>query len=129
MAKVKVLYIKNLADKATEDVIMNTFKTYGEIDRVKKIKDYAFVHYKEREHAVKAMEELNGINIEGECVDISLAKPVDKKRQEKQRERKMYGYDNFGYGGRGGRGRNGGMGGGYGMRGGGMGMGMGGGYG
>jgi len=92
MAKVKVLYVKNLADKATEDVIMNTFKTYGEIDRVKKIKDYAFVHYKEREHAVKAMEELNGINIEGECVDISLAKPVDKKRQEKQRERKIYGF-------------------------------------
>ena len=41
--------------------------------------------------AFQAMDELNGINIEGECVDISLAKPVDKKRQEKQRERKQYG--------------------------------------
>merc|ERR1719348_2713621 len=123
MSKVKVLYVKNLAEKATEDVIMNTFKTYGEIDRVKKIKDYAFVHYKERDHAVKAMEELNGINIEGECVDISLAKPVDKKRQEKQRERKMYGgggyNDDYGYGRRGRSARNGGMGGyGMGMRGG-----------
>ena len=42
----------------------------------------------------QALDELNGINIEGECVDISLAKPVDKKRQEKQRERKMYGGGN-----------------------------------
>jgi len=119
MAKVKVLYLKNLSDKATEEVITTTFKAYGEIDRVKKIKDYAFVHFKERDDAIKAMDELNGINIEGECVDISLAKPVDKKRQEKQRERKQYGggyhNDDYGYGRRGRGARNGGMGGGYGM--------------
>ena len=29
------------------------FGGYGEIERLKKIKDYAFVHYKEREPAVK----------------------------------------------------------------------------
>jgi len=128
MSKVKVLYLKNLSMKATEDIINTTFKAYGEVDRVKKIKDYAFVHFKEREHAMKALEELNGINIEGECVDISLAKPVDKKRKEKQMERKLYSgnpFNDMGYGGhRGRRGnRNGGNGyyggnggyGGYGM--------------
>jgi len=125
MSKVKVLYLKNLSMKATEEIITTTFKAYGEVDRVKKIKDYAFVHFKERDHAMKALEELNGINIEGECVEISLAKPVDKKRKEKQMERKLYSgnpFNDMGYGGpRRGRGnRNGGMG--YGM--GGMGMGM-----
>lgn len=41
--------------KATEDIINTTFKAYGEVDRVKKIKDYAFVHFKEREHAMKVI--------------------------------------------------------------------------
>lgn len=32
---------------------MSTFSAYGEIERVKKIKDYAFVHFKERDNALK----------------------------------------------------------------------------
>lgn len=36
-----------------------TFEPFGPIERVKKFKDYCFVHFEEREHAVKAMEELN----------------------------------------------------------------------
>ncbi|XP_039272976.1 heterogeneous nuclear ribonucleoprotein R-like isoform X2 [Styela clava] len=89
MSKVKVLYLKNLATKASEEVIQTTFSSYGEIERVKKIKDYAFVHFKDREQALKAMQELNGLNLEGEPIEISLAKPVDKKKKERQMERKM----------------------------------------
>ena len=32
---------------------MTTFSAYGDVERVKKIKDYAFVHFKERENALK----------------------------------------------------------------------------
>ena len=53
VVQVKVLYLKNLSMKATEEIINTTFKAYGDVDRVKKIKDYAFVHFKEREHAMK----------------------------------------------------------------------------
>jgi len=53
MFQVKVLYVKNLATKATEEIIKTTFSTYGEVESVKKIKDYAFVHFKEREEAMK----------------------------------------------------------------------------
>ncbi|XP_002123977.3 heterogeneous nuclear ribonucleoprotein Q [Ciona intestinalis] len=113
MSKVKVLYIKNLSMKATEEIVMATFSAYGEVERVKKIKDYAFVHFKERDNAMKALEELNGLNLEGEAIEISLAKPVDKKKKERQMERKMmthaYG---MGYGNRAGynmRGRGRGM--------------------
>lgn len=89
MSKVKVLYVKNLALKATEDIIKTTFSKYGQVDRVKKIKDYAFVHFKERADAMKALEELNGENIEGEEIEITLAKPIDRKKRERQMERKM----------------------------------------
>ena len=53
-----MLYIKNLSMKATEEVIMRTFSAYGEVERVKKIKDYAFVHFKERENALKVSVEV-----------------------------------------------------------------------
>uniref|UniRef100_H2ZBZ6 RRM domain-containing protein n=1 Tax=Ciona savignyi TaxID=51511 RepID=H2ZBZ6_CIOSA len=113
-SQVKVLYVKNLSMKATEEIVMATFSAYGEVERVKKIKDYAFVHFKERENALKALSELNGLNLEGEPIEISLAKPVDKKKKERQMERKMmtHAFGMAGFGGRGGynmRGRGRGM--------------------
>ena len=55
-----MLYVRNLKQDVSEDTLKEKFASYGEIERVKKIKDYGFVHFKERDDAVKAMEELNG---------------------------------------------------------------------
>ena len=35
------------------------------------------------------MSELNGLNLEGQCIEICLAKPQDKKLKEKKLERQM----------------------------------------
>jgi len=51
--------------------------------------DYAFVHFKNRDEARSAMTELNGFNLEGQCIEICLAKPQDKKLKEKKLERQM----------------------------------------
>ena len=56
--QVKVLYVRNLTQKASEDDLKETFERFGAIERVKKIKDYAFIHFSDRENAIKAMEEL-----------------------------------------------------------------------
>ena len=56
----KVLYVRNLTSDVTEDQLKEKFGAYGKVERVKKIKDYGFVHFEERDDAVKAMEELNG---------------------------------------------------------------------
>lgn len=53
MNQVKVLYVKNLKEAVTEEKLKEIFAPHGEIDRVKKVKDYAFVHYKERDGAIK----------------------------------------------------------------------------
>ena len=45
----------------TETQIMEVFSAYGAVERVKKIKDYAFVHFQIREEAHKAMEAINGV--------------------------------------------------------------------
>ncbi|XP_025833582.1 heterogeneous nuclear ribonucleoprotein R isoform X3 [Agrilus planipennis] len=93
MAKVKVLYVRNLTQEITEEKLKEAFEQYGKVERVKKIKDYAFIHFEEREHAVKAMTELDGKEMGGSNIEVSLAKPPsDKKKKEeilRARERRM----------------------------------------
>jgi len=48
------------------------------IERVKKLKDFAFIHFQEREKALRAMDALNGTDIDGSTVEVTLAKPIDK---------------------------------------------------
>ncbi|VDD87620.1 unnamed protein product [Enterobius vermicularis] len=88
MSKVKVLYVRNLKEAVTEEQLKEMFSAHGEVDRAKKIRDYAFIHFMEREPAIKAMEALNGTVLEGVAIDISLAKPQsDKKKMMRGRGR------------------------------------------
>uniref|UniRef100_A0A9J8AFY6 Synaptotagmin binding, cytoplasmic RNA interacting protein n=1 Tax=Cyprinus carpio carpio TaxID=630221 RepID=A0A9J8AFY6_CYPCA len=59
MAKVKVLFVRNLANSVTEEILETAFGQFGKLERVKKLKDYAFIHYDERDGAVKALAEMN----------------------------------------------------------------------
>ena len=60
---------------------------------MKKIKDYAFVHFEDRDQAVEAMKSLNYQDYCGTKLEISLAKPPsDKKKKEemlRKREQRM----------------------------------------
>lgn len=94
MSKVKVLYVRNLTSQVSEQQLKTLFEEYGPIDRVKKIKDYAFVHFDERDKALRAMEELNGVEVGGSNIEISLAKPPSDRRKKEEmlrnRERRMF---------------------------------------
>ena len=69
----KVLYVRNLTSDVTEDQLKEKFGTYGKVERVKKIKDYGFVHFEERDDAIKAMEALNGeVSKRGRCVLVGV---------------------------------------------------------
>ncbi|XP_004389027.1 heterogeneous nuclear ribonucleoprotein Q isoform X1 [Trichechus manatus latirostris] len=87
MAKVKVLFVRNLANTVTEEILEKAFSQFGKLERVKKLKDYAFIHFDERDGAVKAMEEMNGKDLEGENIEIVFAKPPDQKRKERKAQR------------------------------------------
>jgi len=50
------------------------------VERVKKLKDYAFIHFRERDDAINALRRLNGVEIEGSAVEVTFAKPVDKNQ-------------------------------------------------
>ncbi|KAJ8675044.1 hypothetical protein QAD02_010830 [Eretmocerus hayati] len=93
MSKVRVLYVRNLTQDCSEEKLKECFEQHGKIERVKKIKDYAFIHFEDRDCAVKAMRELNGREMGGSHIEVSLAKPPsDKKKKEEMlraRERRM----------------------------------------
>lgn len=93
MNQVKVLYVRNLTSSVTEDKLREVFEAHGKVERVKKIKDYAFVHFEDRKQACAAMELLNHTDLAGADLEISLAKPPsDKKKKEemlRKREQRM----------------------------------------
>ncbi|XP_058477604.1 APOBEC1 complementation factor isoform X2 [Solea solea] len=80
MASVKILYVRNLMLQTTEETIEKEFNSLkpGAVERVKKIRDYAFVHFTQREDAINAMNTLNGKVVDGSPIEVTLAKPVDK---------------------------------------------------
>lgn len=98
MSKVKVLYVRNLKAEVTEEELKECFEPYGKIERVKKIKDYGFVHFEEREAAIKALEELNGKKIGETEMQISLAKPPSDNKQKERRRRDQQGRMGRGFG-------------------------------
>ncbi|KAK2715222.1 hypothetical protein QYM36_010015 [Artemia franciscana] len=93
MSKVKVLYVRNLTQDITEEKLKQAFEVYGVVERAKKIKDYAFVHFDERDNAIKAINGLNGKTLENVVLEVSLAKPPsDRKKKEEMlraRERRV----------------------------------------
>ncbi|UJR38512.1 hypothetical protein I4U23_031178 [Adineta vaga] len=82
MSTVRVLYVRNLMMNTTEEQIRDIFERFkpNSIERVKKLKDYAFVHFKERDDALHAMNLMNNREIDGSIVEVTLAKPVDKNQ-------------------------------------------------
>lgn len=54
------MYVRNLKADLTEDELKEKFGVHGKVERVKKIKDYGFIHFEERDSAVAAMEAMNG---------------------------------------------------------------------
>lgn len=87
MSKVKVLYVRNLKADVSEEQLKEMFDPYGKIERVKKIKDYGFIHYENRDDAVKAMDDLNGKSFGELELEISLAKPPSENRQKQKMKR------------------------------------------
>ncbi|XP_074666258.1 putative RNA-binding protein 46 [Strix aluco] len=85
--RVKELRVRNLLRSTTEDTIKAEFDKFkpGAVKRVKKLRDYAFVHFFHREDAVAAMSAMNGKCIDGASIEVALAKRGKKGRAWKQR--------------------------------------------
>ncbi|CAL8085721.1 unnamed protein product [Calicophoron daubneyi] len=82
MSKVRILYVRNLMLHTTEEALRDHFNravgSCDAVERVKKIRDYAFVHFRDRMQAAAALRQLDGTTFEGSQIEVTWAKPVDK---------------------------------------------------
>ncbi|KAF3698169.1 putative RNA-binding protein 46 RNA-binding motif protein 46 [Channa argus] len=95
MQRVRVLYVRNLMMSTTEETLRQEFSRFkpGSVERVKKLTDYAFIHYRCRDDAINALTLMNGAEIDGAIVEVTLAKPAVIKDASVAGRRK----DNRGY--------------------------------
>ncbi|XDV14643.1 hypothetical protein PO909_014861 [Leuciscus waleckii] len=71
MQRVRVLYVRNLMLSTTEETLRSEFSRLkpGSVERVKKLTDYAFIHFYNREDALTALESMNGKVIDGSPIE------------------------------------------------------------
>ncbi|KAK1890440.1 putative RNA-binding protein 46 [Dissostichus eleginoides] len=67
-----------------EETLRQEFSRFrpGSVERVKKLTDYAFVHYRCRDDAITALSLMNGAQIDGATVEVTLAKPGTQRGAE-----------------------------------------------
>ena len=83
------IYVGNLSYQTTEDELRDLFAEFGDVVSAKLIEDkftgqskgFGFVEMSNNSEAQKAMDELNGRDVNGRSVTVNQARP----RQERSR--------------------------------------------
>ena len=65
----------------TEHLLHEAFSYHAPVERVKKIRDYAFVHFETRDGAMKALKALNGKQTCVVCVCCVLVDIISRDRK------------------------------------------------
>ncbi len=89
------VYIGNLVYSKNEKSILNLFKSYGYVNfvrinrdkKTKKSKGIAFVQMKNRNEALKAIKALNGKQLDGRTLKVSIALENNKPKKNKRSRR------------------------------------------
>ena len=77
------IFVGNLSFDSTEDAIRTLFSEYGDVDRVNIITDrdtghhrgFAFVEMLNKAEAIKAIDGLNGKDLDGRALNVNEARP------------------------------------------------------
>lgn len=81
------MYVSNLSFHTTDEGLRSLFSDFGEVASSKVITDretgrsrgFGFVEMPEEADARKAMEELNGRDIEGRALSVTVARPKEQR--------------------------------------------------
>lgn len=79
----KTLFINYLPKETTDEIITETLGSYGTIEKITKIKDYAFVLFDEHQSATNAMNGADKVKLGNEKIEISLAMPKGIKNRQR----------------------------------------------
>jgi RNA recognition motif-containing protein len=106
MADVQNLFIGSLAYSTTDDTLKAFFEQIGEVESARVITDrdsgrskgFGFVQYKNADDNQKAIDQLDGKELDGRAISVGLARPKE------DRPRRDFGGNNDRGGDRGGNG-------------------------
>nr|ABD32695.2 RNA-binding region RNP-1 (RNA recognition motif); Calcium-binding EF-hand [Medicago truncatula] len=86
---VKALYVKNIPENVTTEQLKELFRRHGEVTKVvmppgkaSGKRDFGFIHYAERSSALKAVKETEKYEIDGQALEVVIAKPQAEKKPD-----------------------------------------------
>jgi len=88
MQSVRTVYVRNLPTGSTDVEVRELFEKFGPIEKVvlpasttgQKWKNFGFVYFEERSHALEAINAMNGHVLKDRALEVSLARPMDTNR-------------------------------------------------
>ncbi|CAD6266360.1 unnamed protein product [Miscanthus lutarioriparius] len=88
-AQVKTIYVKNLPENVSKEKIKDLFDKHGEVTKIVlppakagHKRDFGFVHFAERSSALKAVKGSEKYEIDGQVLEVSMAKPLADKKPD-----------------------------------------------
>ena len=92
------IYVGNLAETISEDMLSEMFSEFGEVETVKLIKDrfsgrskgFGFVEMPSNSEADKAIKALNRKYLDGQEIKVNPADPDGKKNKKRNSRRRNY---------------------------------------
>jgi RNA recognition motif-containing protein len=87
------VYVGNLAFSVADKDLREAFAAYGDLTEVTIIMDrfsgrskgFGFITFADDEAAKKAVDEMNGKDIQGRAIKVSVAKPMEERSSRPQR--------------------------------------------
>ncbi|KAJ1266944.1 hypothetical protein BS78_07G018700 [Paspalum vaginatum] len=88
-SQVKTIYVKNLPENVSKEKIKELFDKHGEVTKIVlppakagHKRDFGFVHFAERSSALKAVKGSENYEIDGQVLEVSMAKPLADKKPD-----------------------------------------------
>nr|VDD27716.1 unnamed protein product [Brassica oleracea] len=87
-AQVKALYVKNIPENTSTEQLKEIFQRHGEVTKIVTPpgkggkRDFGFVHYAERSSALKAVKDSERYEINGQPLEVVLAKPQAERKHD-----------------------------------------------
>ncbi|KAG2581182.1 hypothetical protein PVAP13_6KG018400 [Panicum virgatum] len=88
-AAAQTIYVKNLPENVSKEKIKELFDKHGEVTKIVlppakagHKRDFGFVHFAERSSALKAVRGSEKYEIDGQVLEVSMAKPLADKKPD-----------------------------------------------
>ncbi|KAM7472345.1 hypothetical protein LguiA_010528 [Lonicera macranthoides] len=86
-SQVKALYVKNIPENTPSEQLKELFQRHGEVTKVVLPpakpggkRDFGFIHYAEKSSALKAVRDTEKYEIDGQVLEVVLAKPQSERK-------------------------------------------------